>query len=508
MPRWIVVLAVAAVCAIPSARAEQAVVVGSTDTLARLERLEKMAAEQTQRIEQLQADVDRATAPVPDQVRVAEVRKIVGELMADASFRDSLFPAALNAGYEPMRGFYIDSTDEAFSLTIKGLAQVRYTAANRQTDNKNIAGRQRQDDVNAFDVQSLYLAFFGHIHSPRVKYWIAVDGGYKTITEAGPETGQWKTFYATIDLEYLSEQYITAGLMRLPFGAQQMTFDTLLQNIDRSLATYAFGPDRGVGVMAHGNLFDRRMTYFAAIANGVLNPDDSPSREQLDTNFAYFARVAAYALGKGDSLIESRFGYPESDLMYSKDPTLRFGVSFLFNDNNGDAGSGGPPGLWAPIPDRIRSGRGLGGTQVVDDLGTQVVAFGVDAAFKYRGFSVTADYFVRTVDGESEYSQWELRTLHSGSVHQQGGHIQVGYFLVPKKLEITGRLGGIWDNGDDNTWEYSVGCNYYPFGSYNFRLAADFVRIDEVVAGGAHFSPNYSANDELTMFRLLLQVGF
>jgi len=490
-----------------SGSANQDTTATSTDLKTRLEQLEKRAAEQGQRLQQLQTQVQRITTPAPDAVRVAEVRKVVAVLMNDTSFRESLFPAAFNAGYEPMRGFYIDSADEAFSLTIKGLLQVRWDLGARQTDNPNMQGRQKRDDINAFGIKSLYLAFFGHIFNPKLKYWIAVDGGAKTVSDTGPETGDWKTFYANIDYEYLTGQHITAGLMRLPFGAQQMTFDTILQMPDRSLDTYAFGPDRSVGVMAHGNLFENRMTYFAAIANGVLNSDDSPSREQLDTNFAYFARVCAYALGKGNSLMESRFGYVENDLMYSKDPSLRFGFSFMYNDNNGDQGTGGPPGLWAQIPDRIRSGRGLGGSELISSIGTDMYAFGVDAQFLYRGLSINLDYFIRGVDGDSEYSQWELNTLNHGSIHQQGGHIQVGYFIVPKRFEVTGRMGGVWDNGDANTWEYSVGCNYYPYGTYNFRLAADIVRIDEVV-GGAHFSPNYSLNDELTMFRLLLQVGF
>jgi hypothetical protein len=492
------------------AGAEQVVLTDTSSVESRLDRLEKKAAEQSQRIQQLQVDVEHLATPAPDQVRVAEVRKIVADMMSDTSFRESLFPASLNAGYAPMRGFYIDSPDEAFSLTIKGLLQVRYTGAARQSDNRNMAGRQKQDDINAFDIQSLYLAFFGHIGSPRLKYWLVVDGGVKSVGDGGSiDDGQWRTFYANISYEYATEQYITAGLFRLPFDAQHMTFDTLLQDVDRSLSQYAFAPDRSVGVMAHGNLLERRMTYFAAIANGVLNPADSPSRDELDTNFAYFARVAAYALGKGDSLIESRYGYPEGDLMYSKDPLLRFGMSFLYNDNNGDQGRGGPPfgNLFAAIPDNIRSGRGLGGSEPVSDIGTDVYAIGFDASFKYRGFSVNLDYYLRGIDGESKYSQWELHTLQDGATHQQGGNLQIGYFVVPKRFEVFGRLGGIWDNANDNTWEYGVGCNYYPYGTYNFRLAADIIRIDEVV-GGAHFSPNYSFNDELTMIRVMLQVGF
>jgi hypothetical protein len=507
MSRLTAIFSLVMACLIQPVLAEQPIVATNTDALARLERLEKMAAEQSQRLQKLEADIQSLPGPAPDQVRVAEVSRIVKELMQDAGFRDSLYPATIGAGYEPMRGFYIESADQAFVLNIKGVLQTRWTGAARQHDNPTLAGRQRRDDINAFDIQSLYLAFFGHIGDPRVKYWIAVDGGVKTIGPDGPDHGRWKTFLATIDYEYVPLQYITAGLFRLPFGANAMTFDPLQQMIERSLDTWDLTPDRSVGMIAHGTLFDRRMTYFAAMTNGIYDPDDSPSLGQTDTNFAYIARVCAYAFGKGDSLGELRFGYPEGDLMYSKDPTLRFGFSFFYDDNNGDQHNGSAPGLWAAIPESIRSGRGLGGTEVIPTIGTDIYSFGVDAQYKYRGFSVNLDYMLRVVESDSSYSPWELMTLKSGPTHQQGGHIQLGYFIVPKKVEVVGRLGGIWDNGSDNTWEYGVGANYYPFGSYNFRLAADIIRIDEVVGHG-HWSPMYSTNDELTMVRLLLQVAF
>jgi phosphate-selective porin OprO and OprP len=475
--------------------------------MARLERLEQQAAEQSQRLEEMQARAERVASPAPDAIHVAEVRKAVGELMSDADFRDSLFPSALNAGYDRRRGFYIDSADKAFSLNIKGYIQVRYTGANRQTDNRNLQGRQKQDDVNAFEVERLYLMFYGHIHTPKFTYRIVADGGFFTLGDQGPEDGQWRTFYATVDYEYLKDQYITAGLMRLPYSAQNMTVGAALQMMDRSLAQYAFAPDRSIGVMAHGNLFDRRLTYFAAITNGLYNPDDSPSREELDTNFAYIARLVYYIFGKGDSLFETRSGYPESDLFYSKDPMLRIGADFLVNDNNGDAGRGSAPGLFAAVPDRVRRGRGIGGTMLVDDIGTQVWGASVDVGFKYRGLSINGEYYLRTVDGESEFSQWEQLTGKSHSCHQQGGYLQAGYFLIPKKFELVGRIGGIWDNDGDNVWEWGFGCNWFPFESYNLRLGADFIRISEVV-GGVHPGPNYSLNDELTMVRLVLQAGF
>lgn len=489
------------------ALADQVAMTNSTDAEARLEQLERAAAEQSERLEALQSKAEDLEARNTSFGRDAEIRRVVAEVLSDAEFREGMFPDALNAGFDSKRGFFIDSADEAFSLNIKGYVQVRLWGNNRQTDNPNRQGRQRRDDAVGFEIERLFLAFYGHIHSPKLKYRIVVDGGYTSAGRTGTEDGQWRTYFAHLDYEYLTDHYITAGLFWLPFGVQSKTSASKLQFVDRSAAAWAHYVDRSVGVMAHGNLFDRRMTYFAAITNGAYHADDSVSRDELDTNFAYTARLCYYALGKGNSLAESRGGYPQGDLAYSKDPSLRFGTSVLFNDNNGDQGTGGFPGHFASIPDRIRNGRGLGGSMTVDDLGTQYLLTELDVGFKYRGLSINVEYFLRSVDGESDFSQWELRTGRSDTIHQQLGHVQVGYFVIPKKVEVVGRVGGIWDNGNDNSWEFGTGVNYYPFSTYNCRLSADYIHISEVVAGAAS-GPNYGLNDEINMLRLQLQVGF
>ncbi len=491
---------------------QQVAVVTEGDRAAKLERLEKMAAEQGQQIQDLKTRTERVTTGAPEPERVAEIRKVVAEMMQDASFRESLYPAATNTGYDNKRGFYIDSADQTFALNIKGYTQVRYNGIIRQKDNPTLQGQQRRDNVNAFEIERLFLAFFGYIGSPKVMYRIVVDGGTTGWGGGGFEDNNWFTYYAHIDYEYMKDQYITAGLIQPPFGGQAMTSGALLQMVDRSMAMLAFGFDRALGVMAHGNLFERRMSYFAAITNGIVNPDDritTPTgATELDTNFGYYAKLCYYALGKSNSLAEIRAGYPESDLAYSKDPELRFGTAFLYNDDNGDAHGGFPGGIFfAPVPDKIRSGRGIGGSEPVSSVGTSFYSVAVDSQFKYRGFSVNLEYYLRMIDGESEWSQWERRTLEDGTVHQQGGHLQVGYFIVPKRLELCGRVGGIWDNGSDNAWEYGVGCNYFPFGTYNLRIGADIMRVDEVVGGGSS-SPNYGLNDDLTMVRVVLQAGF
>ncbi len=459
--------------------------VSQEELQSRLERLQTLVDQQQGTIEQLETRLSIANTSDLNAARVEEIKKVVREVMADASFRESLYPDVVQVGYD--HGFYIKSSDEAFLLNIQGLLKVRYTGTNRQSDNTRLQGRNRQDDISGFEIEQLLLTFAGHIHTDKLTYQITVSGDTD-------QANQWITYWAWANYAIVEEFQVKAGLMDVPQGRQFMTWYGNLQFVDRSLAEETLSIGQSVGVMLHGTLV-KRLTYQFGIYNGFNNPWDSPSRDDLDTNFAYAARLVGHLLGEGIT--------DETDIAFSKDPLLDVGLSFYYNDDNGDRNG---PGLLYNIPDRIRAGRGIGGNATADATGTDYFGFGADVAFRYRGFSFTTEWFLRTVDGDSEYSPWELLTLRHDASHVQGGYIQAGYFIIPKKVEVAARLGGIWDNVDDNTWEYTFGVNYYPYGTQNFKIQADFTRIDEASSSSTWM--NIYQNDEVNMFRVQLQASF
>jgi hypothetical protein len=48
--------------------------------------------------------------------------------------------------------------------------------------------------------------------------------------------------------------------------------------------------------------------------------------------------------------------------------------------------------------------------------------------------------------------------------------------------------------------------NYFPWGTYNFLLQADFTRIDEATMSSV--GGNWSQNDDINMFRVQVQARF
>ncbi|MBN1345131.1 MAG: hypothetical protein JXQ73_20725 [Phycisphaerae bacterium] len=450
----------------------------------RLDRLQSAAELQQRTIVDLESKISTAASEDSEAARVEEIKRVVLELLSDGGFRESLYPDMMEVGYE--EGFYLRSSDETFLLNITGMMQFRWIGTNRQTDDRRLQGRSKQDDINGFEMQYVVLNFDGYIHDPKLTYLISVIGD----TDQGHD---WQTYYAQVNYEIAEQLTFSAGILDLPQGFNALTADNKQLFVDRSLAEETFGLGYSIGVALSGLLFGK-LEYAVGVFNGVANSSDSPSLDQLDTNFAYAASMIYHILGDG-------VGDDETDLPYSKDPLWDVGMNFAYNDDNGDQ----DPTFFHTIPDRIRSGRGIGGYGETDLTGTDYYQFGAHTAFRYRGFSLTGEWYMRTVDGNSEFSEWEMLTGRSGATHFQGGYVQASYFIIPKKFEVAARMGGIWDAGD-NGWEYTFGANYYPFESHNFKIQADFTRIEEAPLDSGN--GNWFQNDDTNMFRVAVQAAF
>jgi len=458
---------------------------GQGTVSASLKRLEDVVDQQQARIEALRHQIELRQTASPDAARVEGIKRVVRELISDAQFREGLYPRHAHVGYD--EGLYIKSSDEAFLLNITGMMQVRWTGLNRQTDNRRLPGRNRQDDINGFEIQWLVLSFDGHIHDPRLTYLIQVIGD----TDQG---NSWETYYASMSYEFAEELVVSAGILDLPQGFNNLVADNRQLFVDRALAEEVFNVGFTPGVTVGGLLFGR-LEYAAGAFNRSAQACERLYCEQLDTNFAYAGSLVYHVLGDG-------VGDDETDLVYSKDPRWDVGTSFAYNDNNSDRGVSS---LYA-IPDRIRRGQGIGGYGQADLAGTDLLQFGAHTAFRYRGFSFTTEWYLRTIDGDDERSDWERLTGRSDSMHFQGGYVEAGYFIVPKEVEVAARLGGVWDVSGDNTWEYTFGVNYYPYQSHDLKIQADYTRIEEAPITTEY--GNWFQNDDIDMFRVSLQAAF
>lgn len=459
-----------------------------------IDRQDQRLQRQDETIAELQEQVQRPDASL-EAARVDQVRELVREVMRDSEFRESLFPDTVQVGYD--KGFYLRSADEQFLLKINGRLAMRYTYYNDQKRNRSVAVRQRFSDRSGLEIERLRVGFSGHLWGKDLTYRIEADGD----TDG---QNRWETQYAWVAYKFADELRVRVGLFKVPFGRQETGSSSRLMLVDRGLANEVFNLDRSVGVVVFGALLDKKLDYWVAVTNGWHDANDrfgrsDPDRE-MDQNPAVVVRAVWHAVGK--------YGKGESDLSYHEDPAVDVGLSFAYMDDNGDAGN---PGIVYAIPDFFRDG--FGGFGGVDSHGTNITQFGADAGFKWRGLAATAEYWLKIVDVSDTNllglaAPYFVATANDDTSHQQGAQVQLGYFLIPKKLELAGRVGAVWDigPGSEGVWEYAGGVNYYLQG-HNCKLQVDVTKINELPIRGS--SANFvDVNDDVTMFRAQLQVKF
>ncbi len=464
---------------------------GQDNVADRMNQMESMVKAQQEQIGSLQQQLATQQAGGVEQMRVEEIRRVVQELFRDPAFRDQL---PMNAGYDG--GFYIRSGQD-FMLKINGMMQARYVGYCASNDvnhdtGSGLFGKHVSNDRSGMEFSRLRLAFSGYAYDPNFTYRFELKAD---------DTDNVSIYYAWMNYKFLDAAQMRIGLYKLPFGRQETTSDQKQMMVDRSMANEVFNLGRSMGVMLHGNLFDKRVDYGASVTNGfknnldpVGNPDDTNA---LDTNPGLSARTVWHAMY--DNLGKDFEG--ESDLEYHKKPALDFGTSFAWGADRGDRNNVSLP---YQIPDRARVGPG--GYGMVGAQDTNITQFGLDAAFKYLGFATQAEYFLRMIENKNFASPWVLATGDNGSSHQQGGYWQAGYFVVPQKVELVARVGGIWDYGNDNMWEYAGGVNYYIRG-HNLKLQADVTRINELPVRSSRLD-FMNQNDDVTLFRVQLQASF
>jgi phosphate-selective porin len=203
------------------------------------------------------------------------------------------------------------------------------------------------------------------------------------------------------------------GQYKTPFSRQELYNDGVLQFPERSLATDAFKPSRDIGVMAFGNFGKGLLNYQLGVFGGA-----GQSTLRTNENVMPMLRVVVNPLGT--------MGASEADLQNHKTPALSFGANGFRNTLRkltdvafeADLNYAGPAG-WL--------GRNVGAFQTLENV--DIESWGVDAQFKWCGFSLQGEGFWGQAQGETSGAR----------VYAYGYYVQGGYFILPEKLDIAGR---------------------------------------------------------------------
>jgi phosphate-selective porin len=243
------------------------------------------------------------------------------------------------------------------------------------------------------------------------------------------------------------EANIKIGQWKAPFGLEQLTPDTQLYTIERSLPTGALTPERQVGVMIWGKpltnvLPDEKdlVTYYGGIFNGNgRNVNNNDNNEYM-----YVSRLELQ---------------PWKGNIMGLDSFVKFGGDYLFSRD--ETGTNISPALNLKVnSDGSLSSYSLPGPDERN-------AYSFDAWFRVGPFDLIGEYLderVRSRDGA--FKDFEA----------SGEYVQGSYFVLPKKLQAVVK----WEHlnpgqlGNDGIESVTGGLNYYIHGD-TIKVMADYV---------------------------------
>ena len=245
---------------------------------------------------------------------------------------------------------------------------------------------------------------------------------------------------------------IKIGQYKAPFGLEQLTPDTSIYTIERSLPTGAITPERQIGVELWGKPFATilpeqkdLLTYYA----GIFNGNGRNTSVNDNNNFMYVGRLELMPF-KGNVFGQESFLKVGADVLNSRDDkgtNISQTLNLLVNAD----GSLSPYVL--PGAD-------------------ERTAWSVDAWLRLGPFDVIGEYFSEDVNG---------RTVNGvapgfADFSPSGWYVQGSYFLIPKKLQAVVK----WEELDpaqvanDGIHSITGGLNYYIHGDA-IKLMVDYI---------------------------------
>ncbi|MBM4261538.1 MAG: hypothetical protein FJ145_08910 [Deltaproteobacteria bacterium] len=392
----------------------------------------------------LREELAKQRAYIEQLEKRVQAQETKGEAQAKAQAEALAKLPAIEAGYED--GFYIRSKDKPFSLVANGFGQFRYTFNKAENTSTN----------HTFDVGLARLALSGKVFDPKLSYFMQIQGSTLGNNNNITMLDWWMKY------GYAPEFGAQVGRFVLPYSRQFYTHPGNLLFSDLSEADYAFNLPRSIGAHVSGKIGP--LSYHAAALNSI-RALDAPGQQNFSSRMG--------ALGRLELDILKPYGYNESSPKPAADPELSVGFAAAYNPIEGGSS----------FQNLVRKDTT---TNLTLDLGFRWERLALQAAGYYRH-----DHF--TTPGRSSGDNW-------------GYYSQLGFYVVPAKLELAGRISGVeFDKANvagvaRKTTAYTAGLNYYYIYGHNLKLQSDYSFLDN-----SRFSGQPSVRDA---HRIRLQTQF
>jgi phosphate-selective porin OprO/OprP len=292
-------------------------------------------------------------------------------------------------------GLRLESKDGQFKLQLGGRAFVDYGWITQDDELRDTVF----DEQSGGELRDVRLDLKGDIYSDlfyRVEYQFSGNNGPNGFTD---------TYVGLKNIPYLGTA--TFGHFKEPFGLEELTSDSLVTFMERSMAS-TFNPARNLGLQFNnaflGEPKKERLTY----AIGAFeNTDNWPSANDADED-------------QGAAITGRVTGLP----WYVEDGRKLLHLGAAYSHRNPDGAVRNPYQLRPFFETRKTQFRwldteGFAGFRLGDARPDDVDLYGVEAALVYGPFSLQGEY---TLD--------EIETTFGGDLSFGGYYVQASYFIT------------------------------------------------------------------------------
>ena len=341
-------------------------------------------------------------------------------LFFSQAFAQELSPEKLNLTFKEGMAF---SKDNDFLMRLRFRVQNRFTLTTENAEDTKLESAE-------FQVRRMRLRFDGFAINPNLLYRVQLSF---TRGDQDWDNAQVPNILrdAVAGWRWNANNVSWVGIAKLPGNRQRVISSSAQQLVDRSLVNATFTVDRDMGIQ-HFSQVVPNVWIKGALSNGE-------GRNQINKNasLASTVRLEWYPLGAfhddGDNF--------EADLYREPEPRMAFG--FANSANQLTARTGG------------QTGKDMGDGQF-----RSMETHFVDLVFKYRGYSLSAEYAKRLVANpiidmskKLFVFQGEGYNIQSGYIFENNWEPSVRYTRVHAGLGIRDQV--------QSQYQHTVGLSKY-----------------------------------------------